>query len=85
MFRVIGGPLVTQTVKNPIRLQCRKHGFDPWVKMIPWRREWQPIPVFLPRELHGQRRLVDYSPWGRKESDTYIQGDSNINNNSCHL
>ena len=35
----------------------------------PWRRERQPTPVFLPGEVHGQRSLVDYSPWGRKESD----------------
>ena len=36
---------------------------------IPWRRAWQPIPVFLPGPSHGQRSLVGYSPWGRKESD----------------
>ena len=36
---------------------------------IPWRRKWQPTPVFLPGESHGQRSLVGYSPWGRKESD----------------
>ena len=35
-----------------------------------WRRKWQPTPVFLPGESHGQRSLVGYSPWGRKESDT---------------
>ena len=35
-----------------------------------WRREWQPTPVFLPGEFHGQRRLAGYSPWGPKESDT---------------
>ena len=35
----------------------------------PWRREWQPTPVFLPREFHGQRNLVGYSPLGLKESD----------------
>ena len=34
-----------------------------------WRRKWQPIPVFLPGESHGQRSLVGYSPWGHKESD----------------
>ena len=34
------------------------------------RREWQPIPGFLPGEFHGQRSLAGYSPWGRKESDT---------------
>ena len=37
---------------------------------IPWRRKWQPTPVFLPGESHGWRSLVGYSPWGRKESDT---------------
>ena len=36
----------------------------------PWRREWLPIPVFLPGEFHGQRSLGGYSPWGCKESDT---------------
>ena len=35
-----------------------------------WRKKWQPTPVFLPRESHGQRSLVDCSPWGRIESDT---------------
>ena len=34
-----------------------------------WRRVWQPTPVFLPGESHGQRRLMGYSPWGHKESD----------------
>ena len=36
---------------------------------MPWRREWQPTPGFLPGESHGQRSLVGYSPWGRTESD----------------
>ena len=53
--------------------RCRRHGFDPWVGKIPWRRAWQPIPVFPPGESHGQRSLVGYSPWGRKESDTTEQ------------
>ena len=47
----------------------KRLGFDPWVRNIPWRA-WQPTPVFLPGESHGQRSLVDYSPWGRRESDT---------------
>ena len=34
-----------------------------------WRGKWQPTPVFLPTESHGQRSLVSCSPWGRKESD----------------
>ena len=43
--------------------------FDPWVWKIPWRRAWQPTPVFLLGESHGQRRLVDYNPLGHTESD----------------
>ena len=50
--------------------QWRRLGFDPWVRKIFWRRKWQPTPVFLPGKSHGQRSLVGYSPWGRKESDT---------------
>ena len=42
----------------------------PRFRKIPWRREWQPTPVFLPGESHGQRSLVGYSPWGCKELDT---------------
>jgi len=45
--------------------QCRKckgWGFDPWVGKIPWRRAWQPTPVFLPGESQGHRSLVGYSP-----------------------
>ena len=49
---------------------CRRWRFDPWVGKIPWRRAWQPTPVSLPGESHGQRSLVGYSLWGRKESDT---------------
>ena len=48
-------------------------GFNPWVGKIPWRRKWQPTPVFLPGKSHGQKSLVSYSPWGRKESDTTEQ------------
>ena len=52
--------------------QCRRHRrlrFDPWAVKVPWSRKWQPTPVFLPGESHGQRSLVGYSPWGHKESD----------------
>ena len=44
--------------------------FDPWVGKLPWQRNWQPTPVFLPGESSGQRSLVGYSPWSCKESDT---------------
>jgi len=49
---------------------CWRPGFNPWVRKIPWRRKWQPTPVFLPGKSHGLRSLVGYSPWDRKESDT---------------
>ena len=52
--------------------ECRRHkrlGFDPWVRKMPWRRAWQPTPVSLPGEPHGQRSLAGYSPWGCEESD----------------
>ena len=41
-------------------------GCDPWMGKIPWRRKWQPTPIFL---SHGQRSLVGYDPWGLKELD----------------
>ena len=55
-----------------IHLQCRRHGrrgLDPWVGKIPWRRKWQPTPVLLPGESHGQRSLVGYSVSSCKKSD----------------
>ena len=53
-----------------IHLSCRRCGFYPWVWKIPWGRKWQPTLAFLPGESYGQRRLVGYSPYGRKDSDT---------------
>ena len=52
-----------------IHLQCRRCKFELQVGKIPWKRAWQPTPVFLPGEFHGQRSLVGYSPEGCKESD----------------
>ena len=46
--------------------QCRRRGFDPWFRKIPWRRKWQPAPVFLPGTSHGQRSLVGFGPQGRR-------------------
>ena len=51
--------------------QCRRPkrlGFDPWIWKNPWSRKWQPTPVFLPGESHGQRSMVGYCPWDQKES-----------------
>ena len=56
----------------------RDVGFDLWVRKIPWRKKWQPTPVFLPGRFHGQRSLVGCNPpdglqsiwWVAKELDT---------------
>ena len=56
---------MAQAVKK-ICLQCRRHRFNPGVKKIPWRRKWQPTPMFLLGKSHGQRSQVGYSPWGHK-------------------
>ena len=63
---------VALVVKNsPANVgDIKRCGFDPWVGKIPWRRAWQPTPVFLPRESHGQRSLVHYGPRGHRESDS---------------
>ena len=44
-------------------------GLTPGLGRFPWRRKWQPTPVFLPGESHGQRSLAGYTPWACKESD----------------
>jgi len=50
-------------VKNlPAIAGDRRRCLNPWVGNIPWRRKWQPIPVFLPGKLHGQRSMAGYSP-----------------------
>ena len=53
--------------------QDRRHkrlGFSSWIGKIPWRKKWQPTPIFLPGESHGQRSLVGCRPYGCKELDT---------------
>ena len=51
-----GASLVAQTVKRLSAMQ------ETWVGKIPWRRKWQPTPVFLPGKSHGLRSLVGYCP-----------------------
>ena len=55
--------------------------FNPWVGNIPWRRKWQPTPVFLPREFRGQRSLVGYIVHGVTESQTQLS--NYYSSNSC--
>ena len=49
--------------------RCKRRWFSPWVGKIPWRRAWQPTPLFLPGESQGQRSLAGCSSWGHKELD----------------
>ena len=55
-------PIPAKGVKNlPANTRDRRvTGFYPWVGKMPWRSVWQPIPVFLPGESHGQSRLVGH-------------------------
>ena len=46
--------------------RCRRLRFSLWVEKIPWRRKWQPTPVFLPGKSHGHGSLASYSLWGHK-------------------
>ena len=56
-------------VKNP-PANAGDPGDAGWIPgNIPWRRAWQPNPVFMPGKFQGQRSLVGYGPWGHKESD----------------
>ena len=58
-------------IKNPpANAGDKRYGLYPWVGEIPWRRAWQPTPIFLLGESHGERSLEGYSPWGHKELDT---------------
>ena len=68
-------PYLLHFLLSPIRIQmqCKRPSFDPWVGMIPWRREWQSTEVFWSGKSHGQRTPAGYSPWGCKELDTTEQ------------
>ena len=73
-----GASLMAQVIKNLSAMQVA------WVPSLgwedPWSREWLPTLVFLAGDFHGQRSLVGYSPWGRKESDMTKQLNKNSNN-----
>ena len=57
--------VIPRWCSGPCR-RSKRCGFDPWVGKIPWRRKLQPTLVFLPGNVHGQRSLAAYSPWGHK-------------------
>ena len=60
-LRGVSGGSSGQELAHQCR-RCKRCGFGLWVGKILWRRAWQPTLVFLPRESHGQRSLVGYSP-----------------------
>ena len=66
-FPSLGFPAGSSGKESTCRCRrCKRCGFEPWVGRISWRRWWQPTPVTLPGECHGQRSLAGYSPWGAK-------------------
>jgi len=70
-------------VKNLPAMQ-EGHRFNPWVGKIPWRRKWQPIPVFLPGKSHGQRSLVGYSSLGCKRVRYHLAAKNNNTHTHTH-
>ena len=72
--------------RKELTCQCRRNRrceFSPGGGKIPWRRKWQPTPVFLWGKFHGPRSLADYSPWGSQESDMTQQLNSNKDEPNC--
>ena len=79
--------------------QCRRHrrrGFDPWVGKIPWRKKWQPTPLFLPGKFHGwdacraavhgvtksQTQLSKHAP---THVPTFLTGEKNVNTSNLYF
>ena len=70
--KLVSGVFPGDSTGTEHAFQCKRHNrhlFNPLVRKIPWRREWQPTPGALAGKFHGQTSLVGYSPWGCKESD----------------
>ena len=69
-FGISQGPGGTSVKESACQRELDvRSGFDPWIRKIPWRRAWQPTPVFLSGESHGQESQASYSPQGCTESD----------------
>ena len=67
--------------KKKIHLPSRELRFDPWVRKIPWWRNWQPTPMFLPGKSHGQRSL-QATVHGSAKSGTWLNSS---NSSKLHL
>ena len=65
-----GFPRATSSKRTHLPMEEKSHGFNPWVRKIPWRRAWQSTPAFSPGESHAQRSLAADSPQGHTESDS---------------
>ena len=57
---------------NELVCQSRRHGFDPWIRKIPWRRKWQPTWLFLLEKSQWTEESGGLTPWGRKKSQTWL-------------
>ena len=53
--------------------QCRRYEFNPWVGKTPWRRKWQPTPIFLPGKFYGQRGLAGYSLKSQRTGHDWVR------------
>ena len=73
-----GGSVVEKVPAN-----ARDMGSVPGSGKSPWRRKWQPTPVFLPGEYHAQRSLAGYSPWGHKRVEYDLNNNNGNNNKLC--
>ena len=69
---ILGLDTDTRLSGERICLQWRRPEFDSWRRKIPWRRKWQPIPIFLPEKSHGRRSLMGYSPWNSPSQNTEV-------------
>ena len=68
-----GASQMALVLKNsPVNAGNMRHGFNPWFRKIPWRRAWQPTPIFLPGESHGQKNLAGYSPGSQRVNKTEV-------------
>ena len=75
MFYAVWGDFPGSSSKEP-PCQCKRHQrcwLDPWVGKIPWRRAWQPTPVFLPGESHGEGSLAGYIVHGVSKSRIWLK------------